>query len=127
MVNPFLQYVFEEISMSCIFCQIANGDIFTEFLYEDDKVVAFRDLHPQAPTHVLIVPKKHIESMVELNAKDIPLTGHMLDVARRLAEKEGIAQGGYRLVINTGPDGGQVVMHLHLHLIGGRVLPEQMK
>ena len=113
--------------MSCIFCQIANGDIFTEFLYEDDKVVAFRDLHPQAPTHVLIVPKKHIESMVELNAKDIPLTGHMLDVARRLAEKEGIAQGGYRLVINTGPDGGQVVMHLHLHLIGGRVLPEQMK
>jgi histidine triad (HIT) family protein len=113
--------------MSCIFCQIAAGEIPSEFLYEDDEFIAFNDIHPQTPVHILIVPKKHIVSIADLADEDMPLVGRMMAVARKVAEDAGVAEEGYRLVINTGPGGGQVVMHLHMHLLGGRKLPDRMK
>jgi histidine triad (HIT) family protein len=113
--------------MSCIFCQIAAGQIPSEFIYEDDEFVAFNDIHPQTPVHVLIVPKKHIVSIADLADKDVPLVGRMMAVAKQVAENTGVAEKGYRLVINTGSDGGQVVMHLHMHLLGGRKMPDKMK
>ena len=113
--------------MSCIFCQIAAGEIPSEFLYEDDEFVAFNDIHPQTPVHILIVPKKHIVSIADLAADDVPLVGRIMAVAKKVAEDVGVAEKGYRLVINTRPDGGQVIMHLHMHLLGGRKLPDRMK
>jgi histidine triad (HIT) family protein len=108
------------MSASCIFCQIVSGDARATILYRDDLVTAFRDAHPVAPTHILIVPNSHIESVGTLEAEDEPLTGHLFTVARKLAEEAGIAEGGYRLIINTGSHGGQTIFHLHLHLLGGR-------
>lgn len=105
---------------SCIFCKIVSGDVSATLLYQDDQVTAFRDSHPVAPTHILIVPNRHIESVGTLEAADEQLTGHLFTVARKLAEEEAIARGGYRLIINTGSNGGQTVFHLHLHLIGGQ-------
>lgn len=104
----------------CIFCKIITGEAPSETLYRDDQVTAFRDIHPVAPTHVLIVPNQHIASVNDLAAEDELLTGHIFNVARLLAEQEGIRDSGYRLIVNTGPHGGQVVYHLHLHLIGGQ-------
>ena len=101
---------------SCIFCKIASGEMPTPFVYEDDRVVAFRDIQPQAPVHILLVPRRHIPSLPE--AHDPQLLGHLLLAARQAAEKVGLKQ--YRLVINTGPDAGQSVFHLHLHVLGGR-------
>jgi histidine triad (HIT) family protein len=89
-------------------------------LYQDEQVTAFRDIHPVAPTHILIVPNKHIPSMREISELDEPLVGRLFNLARQLALQEGIHEAGYRLMINTGKDGGQVIYHLHLHLIGGR-------
>ena len=108
--------------MDCIFCKIANGEIKTEFIYEDEKIAAFKDLEPQAPTHVLIVPKKHIESLNDLTLENQELMGHMMIKVREIAKKLGIDESGYRLVINTGKDGGQTVNHLHIHLLGNRKL-----
>jgi histidine triad (HIT) family protein len=108
--------------VDCIFCQIAAGKIPSELLYEDEELVAFRDINPQAPTHLLIVPRKHIPSSAELDTADLPLIGRMVTVANRLAEEAGIEKTGYRLVINCGEEGGQVVPHLHLHLLGGKRL-----
>jgi histidine triad (HIT) family protein len=108
--------------VDCIFCQIAAGKIPGELLYEDEELVAFRDINPQAPTHLLIVPRKHIPSLTELAAADFPLIERMVEVANRLAEEAGIKKTGYRLVINCGEEGGQVVPHLHLHLLGGKRL-----
>lgn len=105
---------------NCIFCKIISGEAPSETLYQDETVTVFRDIHPVAPVHLLVVPNKHIESMNELMMEDEMLAGHMLIVARQLAKQEGIADSGYRLIINTGYDGGQVIYHLHLHLIGGR-------
>ncbi|MBT3363443.1 MAG: histidine triad nucleotide-binding protein [Chloroflexi bacterium] len=113
--------------MDCIFCKIAAGQIPSEFIYQDDDFVAFNDIHPQAPTHILIIPKKHIVSIAELADDDVPLLGRMMAVAKHVAQELGLAQNGYRLIINNGPDGGQVVMHLHMHLLGGRKLPDKMK
>ena len=113
--------------MSCIFCQIASGEIPSEFLYEDDDFVAFNDIHPQTPVHILIVPKKHIVSIADLADEDVPLVGRMMAVAKKVAQGAGVAEKGYRLVINTGPEGGQVIMHLHMHLLGGKRLPDRMK
>ena len=104
---------------SCIFCNIVSNDAKATILYRDEQVTAFRDAHPVGPTHILIVPNKHIESVNALGPEDEPLIGHLFTVARKLAEEEGIAQGGYRLITNTGPNGAQTVFHLHLHLIGG--------
>lgn len=105
---------------SCVFCKIVNKKASADIVYQDPQATAFRDMHPVAPTHILIVPNKHIESVGALEVEDEPLMGHLFTVARRLAEEEGIAKGGYRLITNTGADGGQTVFHLHVHLIGGQ-------
>jgi histidine triad (HIT) family protein len=89
-------------------------------VYSDDRVTAFRDIHPAAPTHILIVPNRHIASTNDLTEADEPLVGHLYTVASRLADQEGIARSGYRLILNTGPHAGQAVFHLHLHLLGGQ-------
>lgn len=104
----------------CIFCKIIKGDIPSTNVYKDERVTAFRDINPVAPTHILIVPNKHIESVNVMIADDEPLIGKLFTVAKGLAEKEGIAEAGYRLVVNTGAESGQTVFHIHLHLLGGR-------
>jgi len=106
----------------CIFCKIASGQIPAKILYQDDSVVAFPDINPATPVHILIIPKKHIPSVLDLSEDDLPLMGHMIDIANQLAKKEGVAENGYRLVINCGKDAGQEVSHLHLHLLAGRRL-----
>ena len=105
----------------CLFCKIGRGELGTEFLLETDGIAAFRDIHPQAPTHILVIPKKHIQSLAQLAPEDQTLMGELLLAIRELAEKEGL-QDGYRVVVNTGRDGGQSVDHLHFHLLGGRSL-----
>jgi len=110
--------------MDCIFCQIVAGKVPSQILYQDEKVIAFRDIHPQAPVHVLVIPKKHIPALTHLSEADTPLAGHMIAVANQLAKSEGIAESGYRLVISCGKGGGQVIPHLHLHLLGGRQLSD---
>lgn len=107
--------------MSCIFCNIISGLSPAHHLYRDDLVTAFRDIHPIAPTHILVVTNRHIDSINELEPEDESLVGHMIMVAKQLATQEGIAKHGYRLILNTGAHGGQTVFHIHLHLIGGRL------
>ena len=104
----------------CIFCRIVAGELPADIVYQDEDFLAFRDIMPKAPTHVLIIPKSHITSVAELTDGQQKLAGRLIIIARNLAKKEGIARKGYRLVINCGPEGGQVVSHLHLHLLGGR-------
>ncbi len=104
----------------CIFCQIVANQATANILYRDQQVTAFRDAHPVAPTHLLIVPNRHIESLNDLQDEDEALVGYMFAVARRLAAKEGVDQSGYRLVLNTRSEAGQSILHLHLHLLGGR-------
>ena len=106
----------------CVFCRIVAGEVPSEIVYQDEDFLAFRDIAPQAPKHVLIIPKTHITSLAELTEGQQDLAGRLIILVKNLAEKEGIAQSGYRLVINCGPEGGQLVPHLHLHLIGGRKL-----
>lgn len=110
----------------CIFCKIIAGEIPSSWLYQDEEVTAFRDINPVAPTHILIVPNRHIVSVNDLSASDERLVGRMFTVARQLAEEQGIHESGYRLIINTGKDGGQEVLHLHLHLIGGHRMRHPM-
>lgn len=114
------------MSSDCIFCKIVSGDIPSEKLYTDELVSAFRDIHPAAPTHILIVPNKHLASINDLSEADEPITGRMLTVAQKLAAREGVADAGYRLIVNTGPNAGQVVFHLHLHLLGGHKMRHPM-
>lgn len=104
----------------CIFCKIASGEIDTEFVYESDDIVAFRDLNPQAPTHILLITKKHIPKISDVKKEDEALIGKMIAVANLIAAKENISNAGYRLVFNCGKDAGQEVFHIHLHLLGGR-------
>ena len=106
--------------MDCVFCQIVDGKIPSQALYQDEEVIAFRDINPQAPVHVLIIPKSHVPSLTQL--ADSSLMAQMVDVANRLAKEEGVSESGYRLVINCGREGGQLVPHLHMHLLGGRRL-----
>ena len=106
--------------MRCVFCRIAKGDAPAEVVYRDDFVLAFRDINPMAPIHLLIIPLEHIESVRDLQPEHERLVGHMFYVAKQLAERENIAHRGYRLVINAGSQAGQSVYHLHLHLLGGR-------
>ena len=108
--------------MDCLFCKIIAGDIPSAKVYEDDKVYAFRDIEPQAPVHVLIVPKEHIASANELTEENASIVGHIFAVAAKIAKEEGIADGGYRIVNNCGQDGGQTVGHLHFHMLGGSSL-----
>jgi histidine triad (HIT) family protein len=104
----------------CLFCKIAAKTIPAKLVHEDDRSVAFDDINPQAPVHTLVIPRKHVASMSELNEADAGLLGHLLLVGNQVAKQKGIAEGGYRLVVNTGRNGGQTVFHLHLHLLGGR-------
>ena len=106
--------------MVCTFCRIVAGEIPSDIVFRDEALTAFRDINPQAPVHILIVPNKHIPSVAELCDEDARLLVKAFCLASDLAASEGIAQGGYRLVINCGADGGQSVPHLHLHLLGGR-------
>ena len=108
--------------MPTLFEKIIAGDLPAEFVYRDERVVAFRDIHPQAPVHVLIIPVKPIPTANDIAAEDAGLVGHMFCVARDIARAEGIADDGYRLIINCNAHGGQEVYHLHLHLLGGRRL-----
>jgi histidine triad (HIT) family protein len=106
------------LSQHCIFCRIVRGEIPSRIVYENESVVAFRDTDPRAPTHVLVVPRVHVGSVGEL--EDPAVAGHLVLAARRVAEATGIAESGYRLVLNTGADAGQSVHHIHLHVLGGR-------
>lgn len=104
----------------CLFCRIARGDIPAAFIAETDEAVSFRDINPQAPFHALVIPRVHVDSLA--SADDPALLGSLLALAARIAMEQGIADGGYRVVVNTGEHGGQSVSHLHLHLLGGRHL-----
>ena len=106
----------------CIFCKIVKGEIPSDKVFEDEKVLAFRDINPEAPVHIVIVPKKHILSLNEVTKEDIEVISHILLLAKNIASENGIAESGYRLVNNCGVDGGQTVPHLHFHLLGGRNL-----
>lgn len=106
--------------MDCLFCKVAAGEIPATILYEDEHVVAFRDINPVAPTHVLLIPRKHIANVNDLQPEDAGLMGGLLLTAKKLAAKLGIADEGFRLNINTNAGAGQTVYHLHLHLLGGR-------
>lgn len=108
--------------MDCIFCKIINGDIPSTKVYEDELVIAFKDINPEAPVHVLIVPRQHIDSIAQIDVSHHALIGHIHSVANQIAIDTGIDQNGYRLLTNIGKDGGQSVQHLHYHLLGGRQL-----
>jgi histidine triad (HIT) family protein len=107
----------------CIFCQIVAGKIPSQVVYQDDSVFAFRDIHPKAPVHILIIPKKHIPSLADVTPGDLETIAHLMDTANIVARQEG-AGINYKLIINTGPDAGQLVLHLHLHLLAGKKLPD---
>jgi histidine triad (HIT) family protein len=107
--------------MSCIFCKILSGEAPATIIYRDEQVIAFRDTHPIARTHILIIPNHHIDSVNALMPGDELLVGHMVLVAKELAKQEGVSENGYRLMINTGVHGGQTVSHLHVHLIAGKL------
>jgi histidine triad (HIT) family protein len=110
----------------CIFCKIVSGEMPSTIVYKDDQVTAFRDINPVAPTHILVVPNKHIASTNDVSEDDEQLLGHMLAVVKPIADQEGITETGYRLIINTGPDANQVVFHLHLHILGGQHMKHRM-
>ncbi len=107
---------------TCLFCRIANRELPGKIVYEDDESVAFEDINPKAPIHILIIPRRHIATLLDANQSDDRLLGHLLLVANRIAAQQGIAERGFRLVLNCNSEGGQVVFHLHVHLLGGRPL-----
>jgi histidine triad (HIT) family protein len=106
----------------CVFCKIASGEIPSKEVYSDDEFYAFRDLNPQAPVHILLVPRKHVDRIVEFGDADAPLIGRMLLVANKIAESEGLVDKGFRYVINCNEQGGQTVFHVHVHILGGRYM-----
>jgi len=110
--------------MDCIFCQIVAGKVPSDIVYQDEEVIVFPDINPKAPTHLLIIPKKHIPSLAHLTEAELPLIGHMVNIANRLAKEKGMSERGYRLVVNCGEEAGQIVDHLHMHLLGGQKLPD---
>jgi histidine triad (HIT) family protein len=112
----------KQIKTDCVFCKIVAGEIPSKILYKDEDVVVFPDLHPVAPVHLLVIPVKHITSLAEATDADTPLLGKMVAVATKVAREQGLTEKGYRLTINSGAEAGQVVPHLHIHLLGGRKL-----
>ncbi|MEA3297935.1 MAG: histidine triad nucleotide-binding protein [Chloroflexota bacterium] len=114
------------MASECIFCEIIAGKISSDVVYEDGEFLAFRDIQPQAPKHFVIIPKQHIASLRDLTEKEEDLMGRLILLASKLAKKEGLDSMGYRLAINTGDEGGQAVPHLHVHLLGGRKLNDQL-
>lgn len=113
--------------MDCIFCKIIEKKIDAKIVFENKEIIAFHDIHPLAPVHILIIPKKHITSINEVESVDVKLLGSMIIAARDIAREMGIAEGGYKLLFRTGKNGGQEVDHIHLHLIGGAALHEDIK
>lgn len=109
----------------CLFCKIAAGQIPSDIVYEDEQVLAFRDIAPQAPTHILVIPRAHISGMQDITSKNSALVAHIFQVIAEIARAEKLT-GGYRVISNCGPDAGQSVQHLHFHLLGGKVLPLEM-
>lgn len=107
----------------CVFCKIINREIPSTIVYEDDEIIAFEDIEPVAPVHVLIIPKEHIEALTELNEENSKFISKIYLVANKIAEMKGIKERGFRVIVNCGEDGGQVVKHLHFHLLGGKKLP----
>ncbi len=105
---------------ACMFCRIAERKVPSEIVYEDDQIVAFHDINPQAPIHILIIPRRHVMSLEELKEADAPLLGHMMLIGAKIARDRDVGDSGYRIVFNTGMHGGQTVFHVHLHLLGGR-------
>ena len=111
------------MASDCIFCRIVQGKSPSTVVYQDELVMAFRDIHPRAPKHILLIPKEHVNSLNDLVLEEkAALVGHLFQVAARVAKAEGVAESGYRMVVNCGPNAGQVVPHLHFHLLGGRWL-----
>jgi histidine triad (HIT) family protein len=110
----------------CVFCRIVAGKLPGDIVYQDERFLAFRDIIPKAPTHILVIPKSHITSAAEITEGQENFAGRLIIIANKLAEKEGIARKGYRLAINCGPEGGQIVPHLHLHLLGGRQMDAKL-
>lgn len=110
------------IMTDCLFCKIVKGEIPSESIYEDEQVLAFNDINAQAPTHILIIPKKHITTLNDLEDEDVEVAGRLMKVAANLAKEKGFADAGYRVVMNCNQDGGQAVYHIHLHLLAGRRL-----
>ncbi|WP_415900309.1 histidine triad nucleotide-binding protein [Neptuniibacter sp. QD48_11] len=106
--------------MDCLFCKIINKEIPAEIIYEDEHVIAFNDISPQAPTHALIIPRKHIATLNDISAEDTEVVGHVVKTASTIAKQLGIDESGYRTVFNCNSDGGQTVYHIHLHLLGGK-------
>ena len=107
---------------NCLFCKIIKGEIPSAKVYEDDEILAFRDIEPMAPVHILVIPKKHINSLAEIEPQDEILIGKINGVITKIANQEGISKSGFRVVTNIGEDGGQTVKHLHFHLLGGKKL-----
>lgn len=112
--------------MDCVFCQIVDGNISADIVFQDEEFIAFRDIQPQASRHILIVPKSHISSMAQVTSEQHGLIGRLVLLGKELAERENISTSGYRLTINCGADSGQIVPHLHLHLLGGQRLSDQL-
>ncbi|MBS0349775.1 MAG: histidine triad nucleotide-binding protein [Proteobacteria bacterium] len=110
------------MSKECVFCKIINRELPANLVYEDDQVVAFPDIHPKAPHHLLIIPKRHIATLNDITEQDTALAGHLLQVAKKLAVQLAIAEQGYRVLMNCNEGGGQAVFHIHLHLLGGRMM-----
>lgn len=110
------------MSDECIFCKIASGAIPVKFIYEDEHLVAFQDINPVAPVHALVIPRKHLDSIAQAEPEDAPLLGHALLTLPLIAAQLGVAKTGFRVVMNTGKDGGQSVPHLHWHILGGRLM-----
>ncbi len=110
----------------CLFCKIVKGEIPCTKVYEDDAILAFDDIHPMAPVHVILIPKKHIATLMDVDANHTDIAGRLIAVAQKVADIKNVAVGGFRTVMNCNADGGQVVFHLHLHLLGGRKLEDQL-
>lgn len=110
----------------CIFCKIIKKEIPSDTVYEDDEIIAFRDIHPAAPIHILVIPKKHIESLIDVKQEDEQLIARIFKVINKIAEQEGMDKKGFRVIINCGEDSGQEVGHLHFHILGGKKLGEKI-
>ncbi len=108
------------MSNDCLFCKIANKEIPAKLVYEDESTVAFEDIKPVAPVHILVIPRKHVPTIDDISPEDTEVIGHRFQTARKIAKTKGLSEGGYRLVINCKADAGQLVFHIHLHLLGGR-------
>ena len=111
---------------TCIFCKIINKEISAEIVYEDEEIIAFKDIHPITPVHILVIPKKHIESVIEIKEEDKEIIGKIYLVINKIAKEQGIDKKGFRVITNCGEDGGQEVKHIHFHLLGGKKLGSKL-